>query len=680
MNAPKLALQLPAVDSTMWEIPFEYPMSVAASDIDGFQLRVLTMSDDNEIRILSNDEPIFDVSELGLLCGTYYKVQMAFQFKNKEIGEWSDAAIIKYTNEITISISGLALDNFDRFVSTHTGVYSNSDITEKQTEYRFEIYKSGELIETSGWVLHQQDQNDIWQSLTAPERGVIYEIRYGIKTINLITKWTELYTLVDFGTINAPNGAKLAVSYCPEDGCYNIGFKSRPAEGVYVIFRQSDEDNWTTRQEICKVAISGASPSSAGPLLFKDRATAHGHRYKYSVAQINQHGIYSNLIDEEQTEKAEFEDMYLLDADRQLRIRFNPKVSSFKNTILETKADTIGGTHPIFYRNGRTKYKEFPISGLISLLADEHEMFVSGSWEDMTMRRLSTAANQEKEALRGSFKNERIQLTGENIDNERDFKLQVLEWITDGQPKLFRSPTEGNYIVRLMNTSLAPNDTLGRMLHTFTSTAYEIDEYNLSNLIKYGFICPSELDLRQNYQSGVLNEGKFTIEQLMTDYGPITSLVAKGAGSLKYNNKSIPLGRMGIYNFSQTEIDNLKVLDIGENTTVAYSYLPPVATIRNFDNITQLRYQWGLNFGNGMDWSRKDDVMQIYYINLRNEGEVEAIAKITYENPIEIQEIVLTPGQSKIVTFSPEKPDRVRSVNGANYNISYIQLKTTKEG
>jgi hypothetical protein len=36
--------------------------------------------------------------------------------------------------------------------------------------------------------------------------------------------------------------------------------------------------------------------------------------------------------------------------------------------------------------------------------------------------------------------------------------MEVLRWLTDGKPKLFRSPGEGNFIVRLMNTSLAPND------------------------------------------------------------------------------------------------------------------------------------------------------------------------------------------------------------------------------
>ena len=49
-----------------------------------------------------------------------------------------------------------------------------------------------------------------------------------------------------------------------------------------------------------------------------------------------------------------------------------------------------------------------------------------------------------------------INLTHENFYNERKFKEEVLEWLTNGNPKLFRSPGEGNFVVRLMNTSLVP--------------------------------------------------------------------------------------------------------------------------------------------------------------------------------------------------------------------------------
>jgi hypothetical protein len=44
--------------------------------------------------------------------------------------------------------------------------------------------------------------------------------------------------------------------------------------------------------------------------------------------------------------------MFLFDGERQLKIRFNPKVSSFKEYIPEIKIDTIGSKYPYFFRNG----------------------------------------------------------------------------------------------------------------------------------------------------------------------------------------------------------------------------------------------------------------------------------------------------------------------------------------
>jgi hypothetical protein len=40
----------------------------------------------------------------------------------------------------------------------------------------------------------------------------------------------------------------------------------------------------------------------------------------------------------------------------------------------------------------------------------------------------------------------------------------------------------------MMDTSLAPNNTVSRMLHTVSSTAYECAEYTYNNLVKYGII------------------------------------------------------------------------------------------------------------------------------------------------------------------------------------------------
>jgi hypothetical protein len=170
---------------------------------------------------------------------------------------------------------------------------------------------------------------------------------------------------------------------------------------------------------------------------------------------------------------AEFEDMFLSDGEKQLKIRYNPKVASFKSNILESKIDTLGGKYPTFFRNGNVNYSEFSISGLISRLMDEDGLFAAASQSDR--RGLPQDAPYTN-------------LDRDNFYLEREFKMEVMKWLMDGKPKLFRSPAEGNYIVRLMNTSLSPNDTLSRMLHTFTCTAYEIAEVTPDNLKRYDLI------------------------------------------------------------------------------------------------------------------------------------------------------------------------------------------------
>jgi len=69
--------------------------------------------------------------------------------------------------------------------------------------------------------------------------------------------------------------------------------------------------------------------------------------------------------------------MFLYDGKRQLKIKFNPKVSSFKNTIPEQKIETIGSKYPFIFRNGHVCYKEFPIAGLVSYQMDEAMLFLS---------------------------------------------------------------------------------------------------------------------------------------------------------------------------------------------------------------------------------------------------------------------------------------------------------------
>jgi len=73
--------------------------------------------------------------------------------------------------------------------------------------------------------------------------------------------------------------------------------------------------------------------------------------------------------------------------------------------------------------------------------------------------------------------------------NDKDFSIhKVSEFLYDGQPKLFRSATEGNFIIKVMDVSLTPNATLGRRIVSFTATAYEIAECTVENFKKYNIL------------------------------------------------------------------------------------------------------------------------------------------------------------------------------------------------
>lgn len=262
--------------------------------------------------------------------------------------------------------------------------------------------------------------------------------------------------------------------------------------GAYILSRASSDDNYSTWYNISRFRLDDQTPSSFS---IKDITIEHGKKYKYALTQYNLSGLQtSKTISEPYF--AGFEDAYLYDGEKSLRIRYNPEVSSFKITVLEQKSDTLGGRFPFITRNGDSFYREFPIAGLLAEELDIDNSFCYKEKPDP--HRHSTGALQNKYDKNGNLieKTDMPQdglrdwrmFSDENIALEREFKMNVLEWLNNGKPKLFKSPYEGNFIVRLLNNSLTPIKELGRMLHNFQSQAYEIAECTYENLVAYGFI------------------------------------------------------------------------------------------------------------------------------------------------------------------------------------------------
>ena len=203
----------------------------------------------------------------------------------------------------------------------------------------------------------------------------------------------------------------------------------------------------------------------------------------------------------------EFEHSYLLGENGiQLKLKFDNDMNNFKIVKSEGKIETIGGTYPFIMRNGNTEYKTFPINGLISwnmddnnLFTNEYDVYGGQSNNKDFITKQYKLYNKIKNGYKISNNQEGLEAELSKESNLYDyiyeslFRDKVMKFLYDGKPKLFKSPTEGNIIINLMDISLAPKQELSRLIYSFSSTAYEIDKANMENYLKYNFFSMNDI-------------------------------------------------------------------------------------------------------------------------------------------------------------------------------------------
>lgn len=235
---------------------------------------------------------------------------------------------------------------------------------------------------------------------------------------------------------------------------------------------------------------------------------ATGITYQYRVLFKNAEGEYTHATTGNYAFEADYEDIFLLDQKRQLAVRFNPNISNYKYITQESITNTLGGIYPIIRRNADTKYRQFSLSG--TLYFDGDAIF---SLEDKDSKITNNSMSQWFEDIVSSFflTTEEAYYYADHVNwginpsrkkiqlYEKKFKDAAINFLTNGKPKLFRSPTEGNMLIYLSNVSFTPNKTLGRKIYDFSATATEFAEYNYSNLLKYGIIASEDLSQEQAY-------------------------------------------------------------------------------------------------------------------------------------------------------------------------------------
>lgn len=636
-------------------IPFIMNAGVGEAEVKGFAMRLKTASSNTYICPVLystnwDKEKSTVTFELGeeyantLQEGQFYKVQIAYyNYKTQSfyntttgkyeevvidatssdnfiIGYYSTVGIIKCICKPKVFIEGYSSDSVNLFTGTFLGIYdqtNSSDKTEKVYSYRFDFYDIDDNIaHTSGEIIHNINNDSEYDYST--DRYIcndfiqpteVYKLVYTVTTMNNYVISSPRYK-VTANTRLAP-GRLMEIVAIPiaEDGCIDVSCKGELAlnaegkkdealyYGEFVLTRASEEDGFVEWEQIQEFRLSNQKPST---FHFYDFSVKQGIKYVYSVQQFNMSKLYSTRILSPQV-SVDFEDMFLFDGERSLKIRFNPKVSSFKTTHLEKKVETIGSKYPFIFRNGAVGYKEFPIEGLISYHIDDNRRFLTR--EELYDSYRMNEERRNKDLSYKYIENHRgTDLTEENVLVERKFKMAVLDWLNNGEPKLFKSAAEGNFIVRLINISLTPEDTLGRMLHTFKSTAVEVADCTLANLKKYGFAIGGAINtfvpLWRTYNFTSLDDSSDGRGKILTFDQEVSSFKIEGVLPrtkvyIYYNDSNIPeeviIGATGAYSFSGSDRKVIKLLFTFENNLNIQGHIECEYIGRrysNFDAIT----------------------------------------------------------------------------------------------
>ena len=428
--------------------------------------------------------------------------------------EWSTVCTLKYTYYPEIQFKNPIHEIISRDPYTETiqyktenllfyGNYSNEDSSEYLISYRIKLYdnKSNLLEDTNNIEVNTFSQGAgtfNYELKTELEDAKRYRTVFSYQTNNYFSDEIEFNILasidssscdlkldtIDFnesGILDEltslgveQDDARIALFAMPTDG--NV----MPKRESYRIKRFSSEDDFKTATVIATFTTSEDNFSGViGP--FYDYNIKSGIIYKYGI-QKQTDIILKTYSASNKTDMIirMFDFSYLLgENSRQLKLTFNQQMSSFSYTVNDSQVNTLGGKYPFITRNGKTNYRQFPITGLISFNMDENQLFI-------TEEELFPSSH-----VRDFYKNYnnkyRIGI-GNNFVYEKLFRDSVLEFLYNDKPKLFKSPTEGNIIVRIMNVSCSPEQGLNKMIYSFSGTAYEVAESTEENCQKYKLV------------------------------------------------------------------------------------------------------------------------------------------------------------------------------------------------
>ena len=625
---PIIDYSYPAFIEDFITLNFEYPLNFNKGSSNSTNVKMQYKIIDSTNTIITGKTGVLYNSELELWTTAVsiempkslglYKIQLRFWINESDYSEWSTICYTKKISAPTIKILEFPISSTQYTIPyespTFTGQYDSED--EQELQYRFKLYyaaKGETVIGDTGWIKHVNGQPDIGLFPILLSDFTAYKIKYEIETVNGYINFIERNFLTAFYQIEDDIGLSLTAKNDYENGVINLHVTGTEIfAGNLILRRASEKTNYTNWEDLVYLHVLNEQPN----IQYNDFTVEHGIQYRYGIQVINkENGVEyrSNMIrsidanTKERFTMAQFEDIFLVSNGVQVKIKFNPKVTNFKRNLLESKQDTIGNKYPYILKNGNSNYFSFSLGGLISYFADDNN-------SDLFRESTATAIS----AL--DLINERTtNLTDRNIYNERQYRERIEQFLTNGETKLFKSPSEGNMLVYLMQVSLTPNDTVGRMIYSFTSTAYEIGSItNIDDLIKHK----------------VLNKGEWlTVEEMGTRQYPFGNDVARTNEWIFTVNGT----DSNLYEKITTKIENElvgiclpSVKYIKSITLQAVSQIGAIALLINGNEIT-------LNYNNPIILDNIIDITDIQLKELKDksDGQVkisDGIAIVSYNS------------------------------------------------
>ena len=449
----------------------------------------------------------------------FYKVQLRFDTYNGDVpntdreitsyllqnqiyfSEWSSVCLIKPILEPHIELRQFDTYTGDSTITFNKGIipisgkifFGDNSVVETETLQSFQIQIVEEYVDNvvlQSPVIYTGDSidpNDINYRIDLQGLNTEDDTRFRLRIIattknQYILKQEWNFQISEF-LDDESFDPEITAEMDNDEGIATISVRNvQTVFGTIYIKRASSIDNFQNWEDFYIAQVAGDID-----LTLEDNTVSSLVWYRYSIQMENIVGaltrVYrSNII------MPEFYEAIFSRGKQQLKIQYNYNISNFKPVVNRAKIDTLGGRFPKFAENAILNYKQFSISGLISSEADVHEKFLNKEdyFDDNYQRYeiykqdfgvTDLVRNEYQDYVIGdSIYSGYLTTTQNDWLWEREFREEVMKWLNDGEPKLYRSMAEGAMVVMLTDISLTPNATLGRRLYSFSATVYEVAE------------------------------------------------------------------------------------------------------------------------------------------------------------------------------------------------------------